>query len=276
MNQLEQAINNFGPLEINKKMHERRIQLGRIAIKPPVDGLFNKTHKYPSFISGNLCRWIIDKSEEYANNNGGWTKTRHKNYPTTDLPVKSINSISIPIYNLTVMNILPLIAKHYKMNLFFLNIVDLFVIKYDVNGQDHLNKHRDGSIISFNILLNDEFEGGGTIIDHINDDEGTTETLYTSEKGDLFIHSGKLLHGGNKITSGCRYILVGFVEFCSKIYLTSETNTTEVTKNETIEKKDSETKTHEIETTKKKDTVSHLKIYHQSSQRNQNIIHQKN
>ena len=42
---------------------------------------------------------------------------------------------------------------------------DIFVVRYDGvegTGQDRLRIHTDSSHLSFNVLLNDEFEGGGT------------------------------------------------------------------------------------------------------------------
>lgn len=213
-NQLEKAIANFGPVDINRKIYDRRILIGKIANKPPSDGLFNKVHRHEKFISYDMCQWIINRSEEYASNNDGWTKKRHRNYPTTDLPVRMIPSLHVPLFNLVTMNVFPLIAEHYKLNLYFLNIADLFIVKYTVDGQDHLENHRDGSIISFNILLSDDFDGGGTTIFHTKDCDRTESKLYQSDKGDLLIHPGKLLHGGNRITRGTRYILVGFIEFC--------------------------------------------------------------
>ena len=48
---------------------------------------------YPNIISNDICDFIINESEKYAENNKsqenptGWTKSRHKNYPTTDLPI---------------------------------------------------------------------------------------------------------------------------------------------------------------------------------------------
>ena len=67
--------------------------------------------------------------------------------------------------------------------------------------------HRDGSIISFNILLNstDDFDGGGTFV------EADAKT-YSIGQGDCFVHSGKLRHAGAAITSGERLVLVGFVD----------------------------------------------------------------
>ena len=169
---------------------------------------FNRVYRYSNFISDEMCLWIINEAEKFASENGGWTKKRHKNYPTTDLPVKEIPALWSPLMNLTVRDIFPLIASHYGLNPYFLGIGDLFVIKYDVAGQDHLGFHKDGSLISFNILLNDNFDGGGTTINH---PEGAVN--HQSQKRDLFMHSGKLLHAGNKITRGQRYIIVGFIEY---------------------------------------------------------------
>jgi len=88
-----------------------------------------------------------------------------------------------------------------------LRLADGFVVKYDATGgQRELKPHRDGSVLSFNIALNQasEFEGGGTwfssLVDPIKIDQGEVVT-----------HSSALLHGGHGITSGKRYILVGFV-----------------------------------------------------------------
>lgn len=213
MNKLEQALAVFGPKTINQRVMQRKMILLKKAIKPEYNSPFNKAYHYRSFVSDSFCQWLINKAED----NGEWTTKRHDNYPTTDIPVSSILPLKIPIYNFVTINILPLIAEHYTLNIYFLNIVDLFIVKYDVNGQDHLEFHRDGSIISFNILLNEEFTGGGTIIEHVEEDGSLVKKLYVSDKGDLFIHPGKLLHSGNKIKSGVRYILVGFIDFGNRI-----------------------------------------------------------
>ena len=43
------------------------------------------------------------------------------------------------------------------------SLLQIFVVRYDATkGQPNLRKHTDSSHLSFNILLNDEFEGGGT------------------------------------------------------------------------------------------------------------------
>ena len=212
--ELDNIVKKYGYADLSDCMIQKRKSINKRCKNLKNTDLFNTVDRHCEFLSDDLCKWIIHESEIYSIENNGWTTKRHKNYPTTDLPIRSIPGLGTPIMNMTISNIFPLIAKKFNLNPYFLNIADIFIVKYDINGQDHLNFHKDGSIISFNILLNDEFEGGGTIINHLNSDGTTTSTLHNSNKGDLFIHSGKLLHSGNKITSGIRYILVGFIEYC--------------------------------------------------------------
>lgn len=222
--ELENEVQKYGYADISQNMIvKRKSMIKRIKNLTSTD-LFNTTKTYNKFLSDELCRWIIHEAEIYSIENGGWTTKRHKNYPTTDLPLRLIPGLGTPIMNMTISNIFPLIAKQFDLNPYFLNVSDIFIVKYDINGQDHLDFHRDGSIISFNILLNDEFDGGGTIINHIKDDRTTISTLHTINKGDLFMHSGKLLHSGNKITSGTRYIIVGFVEYCFQLLKSTESS----------------------------------------------------
>ena len=47
-------------------------------------------------------------------------------------------------------------------DLFSTNQFQIFVVRYDHDKQPNLVSHTDSSDVSFNILLNDEFEGGGT------------------------------------------------------------------------------------------------------------------
>ena len=167
-------------------------------------------HYYiPNVISNTLCDIIINESEKYALQNG-WTTSRHKKYPTTDLQILSIPNIQTLVTNSIKYDVLPLIAEKYNVSKYLLELNDLFIVKYDANKQSELESHKDGSAFSFNILLNhpSEFEGGGTYIN--NDCENI---LVHNTKGGLIIHSGQCLHSGNKITNGKRYILVGFVNY---------------------------------------------------------------
>ena len=88
---------------------------------------------------------------------------------------------------------------------------DVFVVKYDSKGQNKLDLHRDSSILSFILLLSspNDFSGGGTYYESLN------ETI-KPEQGGLLIHCGKVRHGGLTVTSGTRYILIGFMDVESK------------------------------------------------------------
>lgn len=160
---------------------------------------------FPKIYSADMCRYIINECENYAKHNGGWTTKRHQSYPTTDLPVNNIPSIFGIILE-TLKTITNKISTSYGLHDdMLLDINDLFVVKYSHDAQNKLELHKDGTLISFNILLNEsnEFEGGGTYFD-----DGLT---YYLEQGDILIHSSRIKHSGLPITSGYRYLLVGFI-----------------------------------------------------------------
>lgn len=84
----------------------------------------------------------------------------------------------------------------------------MFVVRYDATeGQQQLSKHTDSSHVSFNVLLNDDFEGGGTRFHNRWNDQ-----FYTARPnmGDVLINNANMLHEGMATTKGIRYILVGF------------------------------------------------------------------
>jgi hypothetical protein len=167
---------------------------------------FLQRFSFPKIYSADMCRYIINECEKYAKLNGGWMTTRHHKYPTTDLPVDKIPSIFGIILE-TLKTITNKISISYGLHDdIIVDIKDLFVVKYSHDAQNQLEMHKDGSFLSFNILLNEtsEFEGGGTYFD-----DGLTFHL---EQGDILIHSSKIKHSGLPITSGCRYLLVGFVD----------------------------------------------------------------
>lgn len=160
---------------------------------------------YTDIYCPSICNWIISQCENYATNNGGWTKKRHNKYPTTDLPIESIPHVFtfvLESFNTISKKIRNSYNLHEDMKL---NIIDLFVVKYKYDEQNHLEMHCDGSFISFNILLNStsDFEGGGTYFD-----DGL---IMKQEQGQIIIHSSKIKHAGLPITKGLRYLLVGFI-----------------------------------------------------------------
>lgn len=132
-----------------------------------------------------------------------WGTNRHSNYPTTDIPLSNLKlNLTSKIDQLSVMCMdlygLQGIAKPF----------DVFVVKYEVGKQDSLDTHRDASELSFVALLSDDFDGGGTYY------EGKDHVV-SLRKGEVAFHCGKLRHGGQKVTRGTRYVLIGFFDVFS-------------------------------------------------------------
>jgi len=166
---------------------------------------FLQRFKHKNIISQNICKWIIDESEKYALNNGGWTSDNFENHKTLDIKLEKMSNIFEYFLNFEMKNILETIQKDYCLpnNTEFI-VITLNIIKYTKGIQAGVNFHRDDGFITFNICLNDDFEGGGTLFE-----DGLLMIL---NKGDMIIHSAKTNHKGVPILSGERYILIGFVK----------------------------------------------------------------
>ena len=160
---------------------------------------------FPKVYTPDICKWIVEEGEKHAAKNGGWTTSRHKNYPTTDLPVKDILTIYSFILS-SLSSILDKIVKMYGLEGSKINVCDLFLVKYHENMQNELELHKDGCILSFGIVLSNpcDYEGGGTMFE-----DGMH---YSLEQGDMLVHCGRVNHTGIKITKGTRYVLVAFLD----------------------------------------------------------------
>ena len=137
----------------------------------------------------------------------GWTTDRHAAYATTDVPCEEVPAVDAWVRESLSERVFPKLAARHGWSCGEIYFRDLFFVKYACDGQAGLALHRDGSIVSFNVLLNkaSDFEGGGTYIE-------ADDQAYHIEQGDCFIHSGKLRHGGQPISKGERFILVAFLD----------------------------------------------------------------
>ena len=156
-------------------------------------------------IGNELCDTILKEATEWTKKNE-WTKQRHECFPTTDIPLANLPSHD-KIVNIIKKEVFPFLEEKFRFSTKYMGINDLFIVKYSSNDQKKLDTHRDISILSFNILLNEasDFEGGGTYFRHAN-------SLVMNEKGHIVIHSGKFFHEGRVVTKGERYIIVGFIQ----------------------------------------------------------------
>jgi hypothetical protein len=189
-------------------------------------------------LSLNECSLIIHSAESAARVQGGWNTSRHRWYPTTDISAYSIkelisppaisssitlsSSSALPLIkfndwiNRTVHQLIfPLLSQSYNIPPEDYLIQDLFIVKYDLNGQTSLPVHRDSSMVTFNIALSQEgedYHGGGTRF-------LITDPLVTNvPRGYMMSHESKVYHSGHPITSGTRYILIGFVNVRSSFF----------------------------------------------------------
>ena len=159
-------------------------------------------HTVTSFFSAAQCGEIVEKA--CAMN--AWTRNRHKNYPTTDIPLSDIKGLNIQ----SEIDQLSTLCMHQYGLQGTARAFDLFVVKYEVGGQDHLDLHRDASELSFVALLSDpsDFDGGGTYYESL-------DRTVLCGRGDVVFHCGKMRHAGKKITRGKRFILIGFFDVSS-------------------------------------------------------------
>lgn len=87
----------------------------------------------------------------------------------------------------------------------------MFVVRYDENKQTRLVNHTDTAFISINILLDDQFEGGGTRFW----DRATKMPfahIQPTHVGQVLMHSALLNHEGIHVEKGRRTIFVGFLD----------------------------------------------------------------
>ena len=167
-------------------------------------------------ISLEECQHVIDAAEEYAasRGSGGWTTSRHYAVPTTDLPLYELKELHTWFYNLWDRTIRPVLREQFKLTSgtstttgcqkrdVFLH--DAFVVRYDSSRQRSLPPHYDESTLSFIVTLNKDFKGGGTFIHVLG------KSIAPTPGGMLSFCGGDLLHSGDPVVKGERYIIAAF------------------------------------------------------------------
>jgi hypothetical protein len=143
----------------------------------------------------------------------GWHKTRHGNYPTTDLNLVTdpfSNEDQAWLGNLLDRRLAPTLARIYGVPVAGIRANDMFVVRYDADQRTHLSNHTDDADISFNVLLNDDFTGGGTRFWN-RVEQRSFGHVQPIRPGQFLTHPALVNHEGYKVESGTRMILVGFL-----------------------------------------------------------------
>jgi len=145
----------------------------------------------------------------------GWQSTRHRHYPTVDIPACDIPSGAYcELRSSLDSRVLPEMQQRYRTKA--LRIKEAFFVKYeapsdapsDAPSQAGLDFHKDGTLLNCVVVLNDpeDFEGGGTVF------APPLDRTYKPGRGDCLCSCGQLFHGANQVTRGKRFVFIAFIE----------------------------------------------------------------
>lgn len=173
----------------------------------------------------------LELARDFAAKSGSWEQpdsSRHQTYATCDFAVEECHALSSYLNDIGFDDRMwSRLSKLYNLERVDMEYLDFFCVNYRARNESHprtmdrLESHRDGSLLSFTVLLSPptDFEGGGTFFDALRDvsPEGggplcTNGVIRPPHAGGAVLHSGKLLHGADVVTSGERIVLVGFVD----------------------------------------------------------------
>ena len=139
----------------------------------PPRHLLQSVYTTAKILSDKECRVNRRYGRKHASISGGWLTERHQKYKTTDIDVRHAPLLLDLCNKKLEESIIPALSGIFKLPLHVLDIDDLFVVKYEHKCNlsdeswripDLIGPHRDDSVVSFVILLNDgdSFDGGGT------------------------------------------------------------------------------------------------------------------
>jgi hypothetical protein len=231
------------------------IQLPRFYPNEVEDGIYPSKLHYihiQSFLSTDEAATCLTLSQDYAQRTGSWDQPdfeRHSTYATCDFAVEQCQELCVYLEEIGFhTRVWQRLEELYEVEQEDLTYLDFFCANYRAaepsssssmtaleeeattrvttkRTLDRLEAHRDGSILSFSLLLTPptQFEGGGTFYDALRDVEpveasSTSSMLHSGgvirplHAGDIVFHSGKVLHGADVVTAGQRTVLVGFAD----------------------------------------------------------------
>eukprot|EP00854_Cymbomonas_tetramitiformis_P006937 gene6937-8275_t len=158
------------------------------------------------FLSVEACAKIKQVAEEEASAAGGWTADDPRTYSqsTTDIEIDKLPRLRQWLLDQGFMErIQRLYMQAFAKTITALD--DAFIVKYVSGQQVSLEPHTDAGDISFMIALSTrrDYTGGGTLFHSLED-------VVHLEQGQILVFHAKYFHEGMAITSGERYLLVGF------------------------------------------------------------------
>jgi len=161
------------------------------------------------------CQFLIESAIRKTNDIG-WTKDRHVQAPTCDVPVFDLDSPTrCWIRNSFCNALFPLLSQVMSPELEIApdewRVQDCFIVRYDAAedrpGFASLKPHQDESLVSLTIALNDmdvDYQDGGLFI-------SCTQDVLNGPAGTVLCFAGGLTHGGYPVSKGTRWILTVFL-----------------------------------------------------------------
>ncbi len=155
----------------------------------------------PNMISPQLCQQLIRWAEDVPD----WTTARHYAVPTNDVPVHLVPNLLNWFQNWISTTCQALLREQFSTTRRFF-VHDAFLVRYQASAKSRfLPLHYDESTHSMVLALNDNFQGGGTYFHSVD------QTISASTGSIVSFRGNQLLHGGNVVTKGSRYILAVFL-----------------------------------------------------------------
>jgi hypothetical protein len=232
----EHRNDNDNELLLSENDHLDGARSAKVSGVPPYSSPLHHIHVVP-LLSHGEAETCLQLATQHASHTNCWDRPdfqRHESYATCDFCVDDCDALRAYCGRIGFQRrILDDLAARYRVDTNDLEFLDLFCAHYvakakpaagtadpPTQGMDRLEPHRDGSVLSFTVLLSppSNFEGGGTFFDALRD-EPANDNMCLHEggvvrpkfAGDAVLHSGKLLHGADAVTRGSRTVLVGFV-----------------------------------------------------------------
>eukprot|EP01062_Namystynia_karyoxenos_P046784 TRINITY_DN35159_c0_g1_i1.p1 TRINITY_DN35159_c0_g1~~TRINITY_DN35159_c0_g1_i1.p1 ORF type:complete len:407 (+),score=79.28 TRINITY_DN35159_c0_g1_i1:108-1328(+) len=168
-----------------------------------------------AFVDGVLPEWACERLLAEAASMR-WRTKRHKQYPTTDVPVWDIPWLDLLLAEQLRAVLLPALAELAGVDERHLWLRDAFFVRYAAEGQASLGVHHDDTLLSWVVQVSPPRAavGGGTRFQPLAVDGAGGQGLgpLDAPVGSALLFCGQRRHEGCAVTHGERYILTGFVD----------------------------------------------------------------
>jgi tetratricopeptide (TPR) repeat protein len=148
------------------------------------------------------CQHVIGLAEDYFQ--GNWTTQATGQYEVAGFLIREVPSVREWFLKVLRTKVFPLLEHQFPgFSADDLCVDHAYLFKYTPETGRRTDIHTDSGCLSMTISLNDDYDGGGTWFEGL-------ENVVTMKAGQVTIRPGGLKHCGYPVTSGTRYIIGGF------------------------------------------------------------------